>query len=203
MRGLKQRLIDCVAECAHERPRETAIVGLGASGTSVWSWERLWRESGRIATKLLQLGVRPGEHVAYQLPNRAEFVAITLGALRIGAICCPLMPFFRERELAFALARSGARVLFLLDSFGGRRPSEEVAALAPRLPHLEHVIAIDRLDETLDDIAADGRAIDSCPPPPPGAFAQLLFTSGTSGTPKGVLHRQDTLMRAVQSLFTE
>src|SRR5215469_221187 len=137
MRGLKARLIDCVAECAHERPRETAIVGLGTGGTSVWSWERLWRESGRIATKLLQLGVRPGEHVAYQLPNRAEFVAITLGVLRIGAICCPLMPIFRERELAFALDRSRARVLFLLDAFRGRRPGEEIASLAPRPAHLE------------------------------------------------------------------
>ncbi len=193
---MKERLIDSVAECARERPRETAIVALGTDGTSVWSWERLWRESGRIATRLLQLGVRPGEPVAYQLPNRAEFVAITLGALRIGAICCPLMPIFRERELAFALARSRARVLFLLESFRGRRPGEEVASLAPRLTHLEHVIAVDRLDEALEGVAADARALDSCLPPP-GALAQLLFTSGTSGTPKGVLHRQDTLMRAV------
>src|SRR6185437_14864349 len=109
----KERLIDCVAECAREHPEEPAIVALAPAGAGgVLSWERLWRESGRIATLLLALGVRPGERVAYQLPNRAEFVAITLGALRIGAICCPLMPIFRERELAFALARSGARVLF-------------------------------------------------------------------------------------------
>ncbi|HEY2591079.1 MAG TPA: AMP-binding protein, partial [Steroidobacteraceae bacterium] len=158
--------------------------------------ERLWRESGRIATLLRELGVRPGEHVAYQLPNRAEFVAITLGVLRIGAICCPLMPIFRERELAFALDRSRARVLFLLDSFRGRRPSEEVASLAPRPANLEHVIPVDRLEETLDGVAADARAPDSSPPP--GALAQLLFTSGTSGTPKGVLHRQDTLMHAAR-----
>ena len=195
---MKERLIDCVAECAQERPLESAIVALGAEGTSVWSWERLWRESGRIAAALLDLGVRSGEPVAYHLPNRAEFVAITLGVLRIGAICCPLMPIFRERELVFALARSQARVLFLLDSFRGRRPREEVASLAPRLAHLEHVIAIDRLDQTLDGVAADARALEARPPPPPGALAQLLFTSGTSGTPKGVLHRQDTLMRAAR-----
>ena len=60
---------------------------------------------------LLDLGVQPGEPVAYQLPNRGEFVAITLAALRIGAVCCPLMPIFRQREIAFMLARSQARVL--------------------------------------------------------------------------------------------
>ena len=195
---MKERLIDCVAECAREHPEEPAIVALAPAGAGgVWSWERLWRESGRIATLLLALGVRPGERVAYQLPNRAEFVAITLGALRIGAICCPLMPIFRERELAFALARSGARVLFVLEEHRGRRPSLEVASLAPRLEHLEHTIVIERLEERLERLVTDVRTLDACRPAP-DALAQLLFTSGTSGTPKGVLHRQDTLMHAVR-----
>ncbi|MGH8219744.1 MAG: AMP-binding protein [Steroidobacteraceae bacterium] len=193
----KARLIDCVAAYARERPQEPAIVALGAGGALVWSWERLWRECGRIATLLLALGVRPGECVAYQVPNRAEFVAITLGALRIGAVCAPLMPIFRERELAFALGRCGARVLFLLDSFRGRRPSAEVASLSPRPEHLEHVIVIERLAERLEGLPVDAAALEARRPSP-DALAQLLFTSGTSGTPKGVLHRQDTLMRAVR-----
>lgn len=197
MRELKTRLIDCVAERARERAQEPAIVALGLDGPSVWSWERLWRESGRIATLLLALGVRPGEPVAYQLPNRAEFVAITLAALRIGAVCCPLMPIFRERELAFALARSKARVLFLLDRFRGRRPGAEVAALEPQLEHLEHTIRLEELAARLDALEIDEPAIE-LRRPPPAALAQLLFTSGTSGTPKGVLHRQETLTRAVR-----
>jgi cyclohexanecarboxylate-CoA ligase len=192
-----ERLIDCVSEHARARPQEPAVVALGLAGASVWSWERLWHESGRVARLLLELGVRPGERVAYQLPNRAEFVAISLATLRIGAVCCPLMPIFRERELAFALSRSQARVLFFLESFRGRRPSDEIASIAPRLEHLEHLIPIDRLDARLEGLAGDARALDSSRPPPE-ALAQLLFTSGTSGTPKGVLHRQDTLMRAVR-----
>ena len=50
----------------------------------------------------------PGEPVAYQLPNRLEFLTLTLGALRIGAVCEPLMPIFRERELRFMLAEAPA-----------------------------------------------------------------------------------------------
>ena len=194
---MNQRLIDRVAERARERPQEPAVIALGSAGASVWSWETLWRESGRIATLLLSLGVRPGEPVAYQLPNRAEFVAIALGALRVGAVCCPLMPIFRERELAFTLARSRARVVFLLENLRGRRPSAEVASLAPQLEHLEHVILLEHLSKRLDSLAVDEPALASRAPPPE-ALAQLLFTSGTSGTPKGVLHRQDTLMRAVR-----
>ncbi len=199
---MKQRLIDGVAELARERPDEPAIVELRDAG-SVWSWRTLWLESGRIAALLTELGVQPGERIAYQLPNRAEFVAITLGALRVGAVCCPLMPIFRERELAFALERSRARVLFLLEEFRGRRPVDEVAVLAPRLEHLEHAIVVGAaLDERLAAIPSaaspsHAHGAQSCAPPP-AALAQLLFTSGTSGTPKGVLHRQDTLMTAAR-----
>jgi len=213
---LKDRLVDRVAQLARERPEEPAIIALRGVST----WRTLWYDSGRIAALLRELGVRPGDRVAYQLPNRAEFVAITLAALRIGAVCCPLMPIFREREMVYALERSRARVLFLLDAFRGRRPVEEVAALAPRLAHIEHAIVLDgdarsdsvpaqrpgarlawsRFDERLAAIApeaSDSWTVDSAFPPPT-ALAQLLFTSGTSGTPKGVLHRQDTLMSAAQ-----
>lgn len=194
---MKQRLIDCVAERAREHPQEPAIVALRHGDASVWSWERLWLESGRIATLLFELGVRPGEPVAYHLPNRPEFVAITLGVLRAGALCCPLMPIFRERELAFALTRSRARVLFLLEHFRGRRPSAEIASLAPQLEQLEHAMTLEQLAERLEGLEPDAQAL-AARRPVPEALAQLLFTSGTSGTPKGVLHRQDTLMQAVR-----
>ena len=68
---------------------------------------------------LLELGVTPGDAVAYQLPNRLEFVTISLATLRIGAVCEPLMPIFRERELDFMLRQSAARVLIVPDSFRG------------------------------------------------------------------------------------
>ncbi|MGH8327828.1 MAG: AMP-binding protein, partial [Steroidobacteraceae bacterium] len=90
-----------VASLARQRPREPAVISLDAAGVRVWDWSRLWRESQRIAALLLALGVRRGEAVAYQMGNRAEFVAITVGTLLAGAVCCPLMPIFRERELGY------------------------------------------------------------------------------------------------------
>ena len=68
------------------------------------------RAAGRWAALLLELGVEPGEPVAYQLPNLLEFVAISLGILRIGAVCEPLMPIFREHELEFMLRAGDTRV---------------------------------------------------------------------------------------------
>lgn len=208
---MKPRIFDVVEEMAHERPHEPAVIDVRESGDRVWSWSDLWRESERVAALLLHAGVRPGESVAYQLPNWAEFVAITVGTLRVGAVCCPLMPIFREREIAYTVERAKARAIFVPQIFRGRRHADEIAAIESQLPTLTHAfvlggdaapprgqrIAWSQYAEALDAARARESAVAACNPAP-DAIAQLLFTSGTSGEPKGVLHRNDTLLRATQ-----
>ena len=103
------------------RPRSRADLGVLAN------------ETDRVAVALLRLGVRQGEPVAFQLPNRLEFVTIALATLRSGAVCEPLMPIFRERELSFMLRESGARVLFVPDRFRGRDYAAMAAGAARRV----------------------------------------------------------------------
>ncbi|MGH8316607.1 MAG: AMP-binding protein [Steroidobacteraceae bacterium] len=206
-----------VASLAQQRPREPAVISLDPAGVRVWDWSGLWRESQRIAALLAACGVRRGEPVAYQMGNRAEFVAITLGALATGAVCCPLMPIFRERELCYMLSRARVRVLFVMDRHRGRDPVAEVSAIESDAPSLESlfVIAADGADEGGRTLAQGGRtrhlwlqtalrdtddeapAVDAAHAEPTG-LAQLLFTSGTTGEPKGVLHRADVLTLAAR-----
>jgi len=158
--------------------------------------------------------VRPGERVAYQLPNWGEFVVLTAAILRIGAVCCPLMPIFRRRELELMLGRSQARVMVVPERFRGREHAAEIEELVTHVPDLplEHVLVLrpDGAAATLPeqggvrwhDYAASVRrqVVDAAAIaqrlPAPDATAQLLFTSGTTGEPKGVLHRNDALSRA-------
>lgn len=206
-------LPEWVRRWAAERPAEIAIVDVREDGTRAWSWRALDEAAERTAGLLTELGVQPGERIAYQLPNWGEFVILTVAALRVGAVCCPAMPIFRRRELEHLLRRSDARVMVVAEQFRGRDHAAELAELiadAPDLP-LEHVLVL-RPDLTAPHLPADSRVrwhdfAAATRRPAAGvvhraradAVAELLFTSGTTGEPKGVLHRSDALTRAAFS----
>jgi 3-phosphoshikimate 1-carboxyvinyltransferase len=186
-------ILDDLDRHARERPGGRAVVDVAADGTiRERTWAALKDDADRVAAALSRLGVSEGEPVAFQLPNRLELVTIALGTLRAGAVCEPLMPIFRERELSFMLGESRARVLFVPGTFRGRDHAGMAAGLRDALPSLEHVVVLpddyERLLDTAPSLAASARS--------PHRVAQLLFTSGTSGEPKGALHRYDVLTRA-------
>ena len=168
-----------------------------------------YRELGdlvaRAAAALRGLGVAAGDIVAVQLPNWWEFVVVSLAANRIGAVVNPLMPIFRERELSYMLGFAGTKVLVVPRSFRGFDHEAMARGLRKDLPALEHVFVVDGLGEDAFDRAllSGGARVDATPGRPllaPDAMAVVMFTSGTTGSPKGVMHSTNTLLACNRSL---
>ena len=166
------------------------------------SYRQLDRASKRIAARLIGLGIDRGDVVAVQLPNWWEFVAIHLACVRIGAITNPLQPIFRERELEFMLGFAETKMLFIPDEFRGFKYAPMIERIREKLPELKHVFTvggesreferafIDRRWEdevTIDEFIAE-RKLE------PDEVAEICYTSGTTGQPKGVLHTYNTLV---------
>ncbi|WP_290802524.1 AMP-binding protein [Herbiconiux sp.] len=134
-------------ELVAREPNAIALVEVGDRPRSL-TWSELRGEADRVSAVLLELGVEPGESVAFQLPNWAECVTVTLGVLQIGAVVAPIMPVFGARETAMVLARSRARVLIAPESFRGRRHAEELPAVAREAAargltlRVEHVLVV-------------------------------------------------------------
>jgi cyclohexanecarboxylate-CoA ligase len=155
----------------------------------------------RAAASLRRLGIGAGDVVSVQLPNWWEFAVVTLAAFRIGAVINPLMPIFRERELSYMLEFAGSKALVVPKTFRGFDHEAMAAALKPALPNLQHILVVDGAGPNAFDAALLSTE-ERIGPPPVGdigplagdAMAVLMFTSGTTGSPKGVMHCLNTLM---------
>jgi long-chain acyl-CoA synthetase len=123
---------------------------------------------------LAGMGVEPGDRVALMLPNVPYFPVLFFGAVRLGAVVVPMNPLLKEREVAFHVSDSGAKALFAWESFAA--PAQAGAGDAECV-----VVAPGRFEETVaaaSPIAAVAERDDE-------DTAVIVYTSGTTGTPKG------------------
>jgi len=196
-------LTDYFDRWVETRPDDTAIIAYREEeGTTTrWTYRELNARAARIAEALAGMGVARGDVVSFQLPNWWEFIAVHLACVRLGAASNPLMPIFRHRELSFMLGHAESKVLIVPARFRGFDHEALAAQLGRELPRLEHVLAIaangDRSFEARVAAEAAGTAFDRGAALAPNDVMQLLYTSGTTGEPKGVMHTSNTLLGAV------
>lgn len=169
------------------------------------TYRELAEEVDLAAHGLLAAGIEPGDVVSIQLPNWSEFVTLILAAHRVGAIANPLIPIYRDREIGHMASTAGTRIMFVAREFRGFDYAEMVDRLRPQLPDLREAVVISgdapKGFTAWSDFLEQGRARREKEPldaaalrPDPNSLALLMFTSGTTGKPKGVMHTHNTVM---------
>ena len=186
---------------ARERPAKTALV----DGRGRYTWEALARAVDRVAHGLRAHGVERGSVISCQLPNWNETVLIFLAALRLGAVVNPIPPTYRASEIRFMLGLLESQVAVVPATFRGFSHAGMLVSLRSALPRLQHVfVARGQGPEgttplaTLTDQAWEGRAgRRGLPGTDANAVHEVVFTSGTTGEPKGVMHTSNTTLSTI------
>jgi cyclohexanecarboxylate-CoA ligase len=203
--------LDDLAESVRTRPDEPVLINeRTADGTvRVVSYREFDQSVRRIAGGLDDLGVRSGDVVAFQLPDWWETAALLLACLRVGALAQPIVPHLRGREIERVLARTGARVCVTVDSWAGFGHARALAEMAPRLPWLrQRVVYGDAADTGAVDfhecfVNRPDPDLSSLSPAGPDQPSMVLFTSGSTGEPKGVLHTCNTIYAGTSGFMAE
>jgi acyl-CoA synthetase (AMP-forming)/AMP-acid ligase II len=163
------------------------------------------REAEAVAAGLWSLGLRPGDVISFQLPNWIEAAVINLAGSLLGLVVNPIVPIYRESETTSIVRNCRAKVLFvpeILRRFDHLAMAERVRATTPSL---KHVVVVKPGSTALpgdaiqyESLSATDPSIVSWPLVTPDAVKFVLYTSGTTGVAKGVLHTHETIGRALR-----
>jgi acyl-CoA synthetase len=196
-----------VARHAAEWPEAPAL----RDATRRLSWAELLRAVDAVAADLDAAGLKRGERVAVWLPNRVEAVIVFLACSRQGYVCNPsLHQNYTVAEIVALLERTNAAALFAQPGYGADASHADIFAAASTLPFLRKMYSAD------SDAAAAFPNPHPGPPPPageggevppsasdPDSIVYLAFTSGTTGTPKGVMHSSNTLLANARAMVAD
>ncbi|MFF3746452.1 FadD3 family acyl-CoA ligase [Streptomyces kronopolitis] len=191
-------------------PREAVV-----EGRTRLSYAQLGERVERAAAACIAAGVLPGDRVAVWAPNTLDWIVSALGAVTAGAVLVPVNTRFKGAEAAYLLRRTRARLLFVTGTFLGtsyaaslRRAAREGAGRGPLpgLPQLERVVVLAD-DAPADfvswpDFLAGGAAVPAAAVREradalrPEDASDIIFTSGTTGHPKGAVITHAQTLRA-------
>ena len=200
------------ARVAAEYPDRPAVIARGES----WSWHELRERSRALARGLVALGVEPGEHVATIMANHPELIALKLAIAEAGAVAVPLNFLLHAQELRYVIGQSDSVLLVTMERFRDLDYAAALDELAPgwarngggsAFPKLRRVVAFEPDGDvrsgamTLDDLIAAGESVTDdevdtrAGAAQPDHVADVVYTSGTTGFPKGAMLTHENVLR--------
>ncbi|MFR9806001.1 AMP-binding protein [Pseudonocardia sp. RS010] len=166
-----------------------------SDGTVELTYAEVRDRASSLGATLLRAGVRPGDRVALQLPNWAEFVVGYLAIARIGAVLVPIMTVYRQTEVAHVLRNSGAVAAITTGEFRGFDHAGMFRTLQKEIPAVATLVVARgtaQAGELSFDEACAAEPTDLGPHPDPDLPHMIVYTSGTESTAKGCVHTWNT-----------
>jgi long-chain acyl-CoA synthetase len=209
---MERTLWDLLCKAAHDEPDRIAL-SEAASGRAV-SWSALADLADRVSAGLLHLGMRAGDRVVLALPNRIEFVAAYFGLLRAGLVAVPVSPRATTGEFLRVMGDSAARVVIVdINGIASARAAVEGMRSVLTAPDVATRSAVELIvvetavepgERTWNAVVGgpqtDPAAREDIPQANPESLALLLYTSGTSGRPRGAMLTQRALMANIDQV---
>jgi acyl-CoA synthetase (AMP-forming)/AMP-acid ligase II len=163
--------------------------------TNTMSYTELDTVTSALADALVSAGIGKGNRVGLIMPNNVRWVQLALALTRIGAVLVPLSTLLTARELVAQLQAASVRHLIAVEEFRGHRYLDDLTPELAKLPALQQVWRSDQLPTSTDRSRVGELAATVVPADP----MVIMFTSGSSGPPKGVIHSHGNALAAVQS----
>jgi acyl-CoA synthetase (AMP-forming)/AMP-acid ligase II len=192
-------IADLALRKAAATPQRVAVREADGSQTT---FAALLTEAQAIAAGLPRLGIQAGDTISFQLPNWREAVAINVAAAMLGLRVNPITPIYRGAELRIILADARSKVLFIPEVFRSINYQLMIDDLRAGLPELRHVLSVRGKGEperSIEWLRAGSRAEPRLAKVDPNSSKLLLFTSGTTGRAKGVIHSHESMECATMS----
>jgi acyl-CoA synthetase (AMP-forming)/AMP-acid ligase II len=196
---VRETLGAALKRAAEQTPERVLIIDRGVHVDC----RTLYQQAVRLAKAMLRRAI-PGSTVSFMLPNWHEAATIYLATHLAGMVANPILPSLRDRELLFLLEDIQSRLIFVPDAFRDYDYSAMMRRVVARLPAPPIVVTV--RGEAADHVAYaslfsesaenDPQLID----PDPDGVRFVLYTSGTTGTPKGVLHTQNSIHALVRQI---
>jgi len=163
-------------------------------GETATTYQELDQAAARVAGLLHDRGLKSGDRVGIMLPNVAEFAVVYYGVLRAGGVVVPMNPLLKKREVAYYLADSGARLIFAWHAFAGEARSGARQADADTI-----IVDPATFADLLASATPEHRVVDRTDED----TAVILYTSGTTGRPKGAELTHANLTRNTEVMRTD
>ncbi len=189
---LVKRIFDILPYALERHNLDAALSGKRGGKWVSYSNADYLRIVNLVSFALLKIGINPGQRVATMSGNRPEWNFVDMGMLQVGAVHVPIYPTINSEELIYVLNESGARVIFV----GNKYLYQKIEEVKDSVPALNHVITFDEIAGATNfkeflEIGAQSEEHDLLYKRKkavlPGDLSSIIYTSGTTSSPKGVM----------------